>query len=185
MKNVQRVRQVSMEHLPRLDLRLISPEGSPEHNERQIALRLEALCGLYRIQPNNWRELALRLAMDFVPGFLKGPSQGKPKKWGFFQDIALVGEVARVMEASSCTKRQACRVLCEEPAWKEFLQRGNRPRKKVRTPDASVPLWQRLKGISEGKKKYVDDILKEFPDGADSGDWQEFVRNALRSPMED
>jgi hypothetical protein len=143
--------------------------------------RLAQLLRHYGLAPNDWEGLALALAREFHPAFLRAPPKGRPTKWNARRDMVLAGDVAMFMLHYDCTAREACRWLTETVEWKCFLEprttRANAGR------DPSAPLWQRYKTMPRELKARGAELWQQLHDEDRLDQWESYGSLALA--MED
>jgi hypothetical protein len=95
-------------------------------NSRQLAERMAALFRHYGINPADdfaFGQLALKLAIDWVPGFqvvFKPPKGvGRPSKWkGGIKGVELFADVKALVRKGH-SERAACRILATSPKYAE------------------------------------------------------------------
>jgi hypothetical protein len=88
--------------------------------------KLKLLCEYYKIKPNQsqYLELALSLAIDFVPGFQEKKKRGAKNKWTKWSGACLVVEIERLIndtEIKSKGVSWAVNQLSKKEPWKSFV----------------------------------------------------------------
>ena len=100
------------------------------------------LCDEYGIKndDNFWMNLAIALAMDFVPAFQEKTRPGKKVKWTDHRRGVLVVEIERIKESRSCSVEIAAAELAKKEPWKEFLQIKEKGQLTETSPDPGEAL---------------------------------------------
>jgi hypothetical protein len=95
--------------------------SAQRENQNQLAERVSALFEHYKVDPTSTEAgfaLALKLALDFVPGFeiLASAKRGRgaPKKWDGARAGQLLADVASLTRRGS-SAQNACRMLTKQP----------------------------------------------------------------------
>lgn len=103
-------------------------EFSRIENERNAKLRL--LAQHYGIPPtgNYYRELALAIAMEFVPGFSVEKRKGAPKKWPDILRAALVVEMREhIKPGTEKGPTHAAKIISKRNPWKFMVEGLDQP----------------------------------------------------------
>lgn len=100
-----------------------------ERIQHELELRMSALAGHYGIEEtgNHYKELALALAMDHVPGFSLEKERGAPEKWSELLQAALVVEMHALIQGTKKSQRQAARQLSKRLPWSRLVAGSEAP----------------------------------------------------------
>jgi len=88
--------------------------------------KLKLLCEYYKIKPDRsqYSELALSLAIDFVPGFQEKTKRGTKRKWTEWSGACLVVEIERLIgntENQTKSISGAANKLSKREPWESFV----------------------------------------------------------------
>lgn len=92
---------------------LVTTRTIHAHADERLSLLLD-LYGIPADSDDKWRDLALALAQDYVPGFRVENSPGARKKWGRRELMRLYSKVGELM-ATGMSAMEACRILAVAP----------------------------------------------------------------------
>jgi hypothetical protein len=101
-----------------------------EARKREVAERLGALLQHYGVSlddEDHWYKLALRLAIEHVPGF-QVEKRGYGKDWGFRQEEQLYKDVMAFVRRTGTTAHNACRCLATQSRYREIGAKSDKAR---------------------------------------------------------
>jgi hypothetical protein len=150
-------------------------EQAVEREQQEFLERYDLLFDHYGVERGNFRSLATKLAIDYVPGF-RSAKVGRGVKWDRIDLVRLRFELEQIQrERTGRTIAEAARIAARRPHWKatglSALTLQRRATEAGSIAEIMLRLSTRLEKETQGRIT-PDDISQEFA---------EFTKEAIAS----
>jgi hypothetical protein len=148
-----------------------------EEDDRKLALLLQH----YEIQkgPGMYRELSLKLARQFVPGFIEQKKRGRKSKWTEEIKGILVVEIERLVDPKDKKRgpKWAAKQLCQKEPWASFIENLDTDET---TPDPGEALRRKFYNFrGKGWANLMRDLFDCYESTDDLAKWDRLVEEAF------
>jgi hypothetical protein len=132
--------------------------------------------------PNQWQNLAIRLARECCPGFQDKASRGQPKKWDTGRLLILAGEFRRELDGGARNKAEAARRLAAREPWRSFMRRGRwsgKDKSRPPIPKPEIALLEQYDNLALRYRKVGEEAFLYDAETNSISEWEAFVLEAL------